>query len=246
MYIVYKTTNNVNGKIYVGVHLVNSINIDQYLGSGKYLYNAINKYGKNNFVRETLFIYDGKKKAYAKEKELVNLEFIARKDTYNIKIGGKGGGGKWSKETRERMIKALGNRSEDTYKKMSESTKGKNHPMWGKHHTEETKRKIGEAQKGEKSYMWGKSLSGETRRKISEANKNPSEEILVKKRLAQGITPEMMARRIAEIRNEPKTLGWITRLAAMWGIKFCSASCYIKKYKSLWQKQEVNNASKEN
>jgi len=56
MYIIYKTTNLINGKIYIGQHLVkNEINLDPwYLGSGTFLFKAIKKYGRDNFKREVL------------------------------------------------------------------------------------------------------------------------------------------------------------------------------------------------
>ena len=68
-YIVYKTTNKVNGKIYIGVHKTSSpYEFDGYLGCGMYNETsqpnittgfpaAIRKYGKHNFISETLFIY---------------------------------------------------------------------------------------------------------------------------------------------------------------------------------------------
>ena len=59
--------------------------------------------------------------------------------------------------------------SEETRRKIGESTKGKNHHMYGKTRSEETKRKISESSKG-------KNLSEETKRKMSEAKKNISEE----------------------------------------------------------------------
>ena len=49
-YTVYKTTNLVNNKIYIGVHKTSKPN-DTYIGSGKILADAILKYGKENFVK---------------------------------------------------------------------------------------------------------------------------------------------------------------------------------------------------
>ena len=48
-------------------------------------------------------------------------------------------------------------------RKLSESKKGENHPMFGKHHTEEARRKMSEAHKG-------KHHTEEARRKMSEAH----------------------------------------------------------------------------
>ena len=61
--------------------------------------------------------------------------------------------------------------SEETKKKISDTKKGENHPMFGKHHSEETKMKISEANSGEKNYMFGKHLSEETKKKLSEIMK---------------------------------------------------------------------------
>ena len=43
-YLIYKTTNLINGKIYIGSHRTTDIN-DSYMGSGKYLLYALKKYG---------------------------------------------------------------------------------------------------------------------------------------------------------------------------------------------------------
>lgn len=89
-YNIYKTKNLINGKYYWGIH--NSIDeSDGYLGSGVALNNAIKKYGKNNFVRETKLLYDTAKEAFEDERFIVNREMINRKDCYNEKIGGYGG-----------------------------------------------------------------------------------------------------------------------------------------------------------
>ena len=49
--------------------------------------------------------------------------------------------------------------------------KGKNHPLYGKHHSEETKRKMSEAKKCENNPLYSKHLSEETKKKISEVRK---------------------------------------------------------------------------
>lgn len=50
---VYKTTNVLNGKIYIGVHSTDDLN-DGYMGSGKAISTAIKKYGEENFTTEIL------------------------------------------------------------------------------------------------------------------------------------------------------------------------------------------------
>jgi hypothetical protein len=106
-YIVYKTTNIINNKIYIGVHKTKNPDIfDGYIGCGVNKKDrkkkdisgfpaAVKKYGYENFKRETLFVFpysdEGYKLAYEKEAELVNEEFINRPDTYNRILGGKPG-----------------------------------------------------------------------------------------------------------------------------------------------------------
>lgn len=88
-YIVYETTNRINNKRYIGVHKCEDYD-DCYLGSGKLLKIAINKYGINNFYRHIMFVYDNAEEAYNKEKELVTVELINSEDYYNLAIGGCG------------------------------------------------------------------------------------------------------------------------------------------------------------
>lgn len=91
-YIVYKTTNLINNKIYIGVHKQLGKDFDGYFGSGKSINKALIKYGANNFKRETLFSYIDEKDAYSKECEIVDSYFLSKDNTYNIKVGGIGGG----------------------------------------------------------------------------------------------------------------------------------------------------------
>jgi len=89
-YLIYKITNTINNMIYVGAHATENIN-DYYFGSGKYIRRAIKKYGRKNFVKEILFECNSEQEMYLKEAEIVNNDFVKRKDTYNLTQGGSGG-----------------------------------------------------------------------------------------------------------------------------------------------------------
>lgn len=52
-HFLYKTTNILNNKFYIGVHTTDDLG-DGYKGSGTTLNKAFKKYGKNNFNREIL------------------------------------------------------------------------------------------------------------------------------------------------------------------------------------------------
>lgn len=89
-YTVYKITDKINGKIYIGKHQTKKLD-DGYMGSGKYLTRAIGKHGIENFQKDLLFVFDTELEMDAKEKELVTEEFCLRSDTYNLCVGGQGG-----------------------------------------------------------------------------------------------------------------------------------------------------------
>jgi len=88
---VYKTTNLVNGKIYVGQHATNNLD-DQYIGSGKLITRAIKKYGPNNFKFEIFQFAESYEELDALEKNLIST--LSANDGnigYNIHPGGLGG-----------------------------------------------------------------------------------------------------------------------------------------------------------
>jgi len=89
-YTVYKITNKINGKEYIGAHKTSNLN-DDYMGSGKHLVNSHKKYGLDNFSKEIIFRAVSSDIMYWVERMLVDEEYVARKDTYNLKLGGEGG-----------------------------------------------------------------------------------------------------------------------------------------------------------
>jgi hypothetical protein len=89
-YTIYKITNVINQRIYIGKHQTADIN-DDYMGSGKILRYAIDKYGIENFTKEILHVFDNEAEMNAKEAELVTAEFVLRETNYNLCVGGHGG-----------------------------------------------------------------------------------------------------------------------------------------------------------
>lgn len=166
-YTVYKITNKVNGKVYIGTHKTNNLD-DNYMGSGKYLKYSQNKHGIENFDKEILFVFDNPEEMFHKEAELVNEDFIAEQNTYNLKVGGHGGwnyintnimtqekrlenaskGGKTLHISKEEYGKRIseGQKNSPDYLKGIKTIQKKyvNGTFFGKSHTEETKNKISE------------------------------------------------------------------------------------------------------
>lgn len=111
---IYKTTNMINGKFYIGMHTSNDIQNDNYLGSGIALNRAIKKYGRQNFKRQILKQFDNYQEAFQYQKKIVNQNLVKDEDCYNLTIGGYGGPHFKSKH-----------HSNNTKNKISESLKNK-------------------------------------------------------------------------------------------------------------------------
>lgn len=175
MFYIYRITNKVNGKTYIGQHKYKYIN-DDYMGSGILLHRAFKKYGKENFSKEIIYSrIQLQETANSVEKFAIAKERKLGKAEYNIATGGEGGHTRYGTESQKEASRKTGlkNRKISTYWNeyiyyYSSILKANT-----KHfHSIETKMKISEKAKGRKSYWKGKYLPEETKRKISETRKN--------------------------------------------------------------------------
>jgi len=162
--IIYKITNKINGKIYIGQttrslnkrwkeHLYNTTNCSK-------LYKAIRKYGPDNFTIEEIDGANSQSELNYKEWLLIHkFNSLDRDRGYNLREGG-GSKGRLSQETKDKLSKLqIGKKaSEETKQKMSVSHKGRIH-------TKEAREKLSKAHTGKK-------MSKEARKKMSIAAKN--------------------------------------------------------------------------
>lgn len=186
-FIIYKTTNKINGKYYVGKHQTTDLN-DSYMGSGKLIKKAIKKYGAENFTKEILHVFETEEEMNAKEKELVTVS----EETYNLCEGGKGGWGYCNKEIWTKEKRHSHNKRVSGFKTLTETERQKNGTKggqkraeklktlskeeWnkmfssngfkGKHHSEESKAKIGKSNSNKIPWNKGKPRTEEEKQKI--------------------------------------------------------------------------------
>ena len=132
---VYKITNKVNGKIYIGI--TNQGSGTRYrhhwyearTGEPSPIHKAMAKYGEDNFTLEIIDFADTYDELKEKEKFYIKkFNSMDRSVGYNLTEGGDGTFGRLhSEETKEKIRqKALGRKaSEEAKKRMSESRKGK-------------------------------------------------------------------------------------------------------------------------
>lgn len=221
--IVYKTTNLMNNKIYIGVHSTNDIH-DNYIGTGKLIKLAIKKYGRNNFKKDILFIFNNPDEAYEKEMELVNEAFIESKDTYNLRIGGMGG-----RENTEEFKEYLRQLHRDghfshIYKR------GKDHHLYGKPRSKEFKQKLSKERMGENNPMYG--IKGKNHHCYG---KSISQEH--GKNISYGLLGEDEVKaRLNDIDSSEKNRGWMARLSRKWGVTNRTGLMFIKRWYPEYQK----------
>jgi hypothetical protein len=124
---IYKITNTINGKIYIGK---NSTSKQNYMGSGSVLNEAKLKYGIENFQKD--IIEDNIKDLETlNEREIYWIKYYNSQDRnigYNVTDGGDGNTGKWNGDKltqnhKSNISKAMLGREITWKEKLSESRK---------------------------------------------------------------------------------------------------------------------------
>lgn len=167
MYYLYRITNLLNNKVYIGQSNKEKDRWRQYKyfgrnpeKTGQYIHRAMAKYGASNFIYEVIAMCATEE--YANEAETILIAQYNSRDKqfgYNLAPGGDS---PW-------------NRGLPTEQQ----------PMYGKHHSEESKEKISQGNIGKicfphtdewkqhmSSIMKGRQLSEDRKQKISDASKN--------------------------------------------------------------------------
>lgn len=143
---IYMTTNNITGLIYIGQKHSDIFLGTRYLGSGKKLLLAIDKYGREAFSIHLIERVDSEE--LMDEREIYWIAKYNSTDShigYNISTGGN---------VNRRMI-------------------GANNPYYGRHHSEEVRKKMREHHanlSGKNNPNFGKHLSEEAKQRLSKAN----------------------------------------------------------------------------
>lgn len=188
--IIYKITNKVNGKIYIGIttktlekrrqqHIRCNHKIRKYV-----IHKAINKYGVDNFLFETIGNFNGNEDACEKEVKYISSYNSFIPNGYNMTLGGEGVLGHkhpQSEETKKRISLSMKGikKSEETKNHMKEAQMERN--KWFKfNHLIETKKTISDKMK----LIPHKKMSEETKLKLRMINlgKKQSIETIEKRR----------------------------------------------------------------
>lgn len=154
---VYITINKENGKSYIGQKHFKQKgeSWETYLGSGKIIKRAINKYGIDSFYKVIIGFGKTNKELNEMEKEIIDVNNATHNDLfYNIANGGYGGN-------------TFAGYTEEEFTKYCNNLRGENNPFYGKKHTEKSKKIMLEKRK----YRIYKPMTKEQKALMSEVKK---------------------------------------------------------------------------
>lgn len=194
---IYKVTNKINGKCYIGKttktlseRKKQHINNAYSKKNGPYFHKAIKKYSPENFEWKILYTSNSENVLNDLERACIN-KYDSYNSGYNLTKGGDGVSG-WhhSEETKKKISEAgmgkhpseetrrkIGDKhkgkivSKETREKLSKAVKGEKNHNYGKKFSKEHCQKISNALSGENHPLYGKHPSEETRRKLSESRR---------------------------------------------------------------------------
>ena len=118
-YLIYKITNKINSKYYIGAHRTKDIN-DSYMGSGTVIRRAINKYGVDQFTKEIIQTCESENEMFETEHAIIGDLWESDHLCYNAKPGGAGGWGHIDSSGENNPM-----RNKDVAKKVSDSLRKK-------------------------------------------------------------------------------------------------------------------------
>lgn len=163
MYFIYKITNIINNKIYIGQTNNPSLRWSQHKSNAKYNRNeqivtrAISKYGESNFTFEVIASCLSKDNVDKSEEDII-CQYDSRNPEkgYNVASGGN------TTPRTPDMIKKISNALKDHYKNNFNHMKGKKLPQ-------EWKDNISKASIGKPGTNFGKKFNNDWRLKISKS-----------------------------------------------------------------------------
>lgn len=164
IHYLYKTTCNITGRYYIGMHSTNNLD-DGYLGSGRRLRASIRKYGEENHTKEILEFFDTRELLIEAEIKAITPDMINDNNCMNLMGGGTGG---FISEEHQR------HRSQCANKKLNE--KLKYNPEFKENFSKAVSYGVNQSylngRTGKNYYSWkGKNFSDEHKQNISNAKK---------------------------------------------------------------------------
>lgn len=171
---IYKTINLLNGNYYYGMHSTDNLE-DGYMGSGKRLRRSINKHSVENHKVEIIEFLSDRKSLSKREKEIISLNEVSKKNCMNLMVGGNGGSQLPEKQrnwilagnkgyidkmkNNDEFRKKITNRLILQTKENHKNGKYKYNNFTNKNHSDETKKLMSESHKivsaGERNSQYG-------------------------------------------------------------------------------------------
>lgn len=188
MFYIYKITNTINNKIYIGQSKYND---PKYLGSGNYIRKAVKKYGVSNFKKEIIEKCVDLKHSNERERYWISILNSKNPEVgYNIADGGSSF--IMNDDIKDKIKKTL------TGKYVGDNSFRK-----GISHDEETKQKISGSSKGRSKSKdtrkkmsisaKGRRLSDSTREKLSNSHKGKVLSSIHKEKISDGLKGRILS-----------------------------------------------------